>query len=277
MCSIGRSRLGLSLLGLSLLVLAVFLGACARPTPSPTPVARPTPTPLPLPPTPTAVSEGKMLYDKNCAVCHGPSAEGTATAPAIAGHSMAAMMTQVRNPMGNMPAFPPAQLSNHDLEELAEYIAGLGPARAPVKEWEKAAPETMHHWMALLAIQSNDPQDATHHLRDALTFIQEPKHKAEMEKALKLIAEGNLHDAEHEIEEMAGAMSPSGVTMQRFHLVLAQRWVEAKDAARVKHHLEHFTVRAPEKEKKIAHEALELVEKGDFHGAEHEIEELLKG
>ena len=98
-----------------------------------------------------------------------------------------------------------------------------------------------------------------------------------MEKALNLIAQGKAHDAEHEIEEMAGAESPSGVTMQRFHLILVQRANEAKDAAEVKHHLDHFLIKATEKEKGIAREALELVEKGDFHEAEHEIEELLKG
>src|SRR3990172_1518470 len=123
------------------MVLLAFLPVCARATPTP-----PSATP-----TPAAMTEGKMLYEQKCAACHGTNAEGTAAAPAIAGHSMAAMKTQVRNPLGEMPAFPQAMLSDRDLDELAEFIAGMGMAREPAKEWEKAAPEITHHWMALLA------------------------------------------------------------------------------------------------------------------------------
>ena len=129
--------------------------------------------------------------------------------------------------------------------------------------------------MALLAIKEGNAEDARHHLEDVLTFIQEPMHGTETEKVLNMMAQGNLHDAEHEIEEMAGSEYPSGITMRRFHLLLAQRSVEAESAAEVTHHLEHFLVKATESEGEIAQEALELIEKGDFHEAEHEIEELL--
>ncbi|MBI2328990.1 MAG: cytochrome c [Chloroflexi bacterium] len=246
---------------------ALLLAACGK--------ATPVTTPPPPPPTTAPQIEGKALYTAKCAVCHGPNAEGTAAGPPIAGHSLSAVKMQVRNPMGNMPAFSPAQLGDSDLNEIAEFIASLGMAKAPVPEWEKQTTETMHHWMALLAIKGGDAADARHHLQDALTLIQEPVKKTEMEKALNMMAQGNMHDAEHEIEEMAGAESPSGITRQRFHLILAQRDVEAENATGVKHHLDHFIVKATEAEKRIAQEALELVEKGDFHEAEHEIEELL--
>lgn len=268
----------------SVLVLVVFLvllTACAKATPTPAPtVPAPAPTapaPAPTAPTPTLASGGQSLYAQKCAACHGPNAEGTAAGPAIAGHSIAVTKTQVRNPMGTMPAFPSSQLSDHDLDEIAEFIAGLGRAEAAVKEWEKAATETMHAWMALLAIKSNDPEDARHHLQDILTFVKETKNKDQIDRTLGLIAQGNLHDAEHEIEEIAGSESPSGVTAQRFHLLLTQRSVEDKDVTRVKHHLDHFLVKATEGERAIAQEALDLVERGDFHEAEHEIEELFQG
>ncbi|MBI4295706.1 MAG: cytochrome c [Chloroflexi bacterium] len=253
-----------------LLVVILMLASCA-----PKPVTKITPA---TPPPATPASEGQLLYTQKCASCHGAKGEGTTIAPAVAGHSMAALKTQVRNPMGKMPAFPASQISDHDLDEIAEFIAGMAKAKAPVQEWEKAASETIHHWMALVAIKSNDPQDATHHLRDALTFIKEPTRKTNMEKAIKLIAQGNMHDAEHEIEEMVGSESPSGVTMKRFHLMLAMRAVEGKDAADVKHHVSgHFLTLGTESEKKHAMEAVELAEKGDFHEAEHEVEELLEG
>ncbi|MBI2830559.1 MAG: cytochrome c [Chloroflexi bacterium] len=264
-----KKRKFLWLAASGLMITVLVLASCA-----PKPTATPSPSP---PATPaTTLSEGEQLYAQKCASCHGAKGEGTAIAPAVAGHSMTALMAQVRNPMGKMPAFPMAQLSDHDLENIAGFIAGMGMAGTPLMDWEKSAPETIHHWMALVAIKNNDSQDAAHHIQDALTFVKDPKHKPEMEKALSLIAQGNIHDAEHEIEEMAGSESPSGVTRQRFHLTLTQHAVETKSAENVKHHLGHFMVKATEAQKKIAQEALELVEKGDFHEAEHEVEELLK-
>lgn len=249
------------------MILTLLLAACGKATPPPPP---------PPPPVATPEIEGKNLYTQKCAACHGPAGEGTQIGPVIAGHSVSAIKSQVRNPVGTMPAFPPAQLSDSELNKIAEFVASLGEVTAPVQDWEKETTETMHHWMALLAIKGDDAEDAKHHLQDALAFIKEPAKKAEMEKALDLIAQGKIHDAEHEIEEMAGAESPSGITRQRFHLILAQRGIEDESATEVKHHLDHFMVNATEAEKKIAREALELVEKGDFHEAEHEIEELLE-
>lgn len=190
-------------------ILIPSLAACGQATPAPLAPSSPPPS------SPTAAPqiEGKDIYTQKCAVCHGPNAEGTATAPAIAGHSMSATMTQMRNPIGTMPAFPSGQLSDQEANEIAEFIASLGKAEAPVQEWEKQTTETMHHWMALLAIKGDDVRDAEHHLQDALTFIKEAEKKTEMEKALDLIARGNMHDAEHEIEEMAGSESPSGISM----------------------------------------------------------------
>ncbi|MBI4181217.1 MAG: cytochrome c, partial [Chloroflexi bacterium] len=248
------------------LSLALILAACRQTAPT---------KPSPPPPAASPQTDGKNLYAQKCSACHGPNAEGTTVGPAIAGHSMPAVTMQVRNPIGTMPAFPASQLSAPELDAIAEFIASLGEAKAQVQEWEKATTETMHHWMALLAIKEGDAEDAKHHLQDVSTFIKEPMHKTGIERALNMIAQGKVHDAEHEIEEMAGTESPSGITMQRFHLVLAQRSVEDMNGAEVKHHLEHFLIKATESERKIVQEALELIGKGDFHEAEHEIEELL--
>lgn len=258
-----------------LTILAFVLAACAR-TPaqsSPAP-SSPEPTPTPMM---TEIEEGKALYAQKCAVCHGPNGEGTALGPKVAGHSASAVKTQLRNPVGTMPAFTQAQLGDADANKVAVFIASLEPAMARPLEWEAAAPETMHHWMALLAIKTNDTADARHHLEDVLALIKEPVHETQTREALDLINQGKLHYAEHEIEEMAGGESPSGVTMQRFHLVLAMDGVKEQNAAMVKHHLEHFLIEATEEQKVIAGKALQLIQAADFHEAEHEIEELLKG
>lgn len=252
-------------------ILILLLVACSQATPASSPSSS---TPAPSTEV-TPQIKGKDIYTQKCAVCHGPDADGTSAAPAVAGHSISTTKTQVRNPMGTMPAFSPDQLSDEELDEIAEFISGMGMAKVPIQDWEKQTTEAIHDWMALIAIKDGDAADAKHHLQDALAFIKEPMHKTETEKALNLIAQGNMHDAEHEIEEMAGAESPSGITMRRFHLLLAQRSVEAENATEVKHHLEHFLVKATADEEGIVQEALELIEKDDFHEAAHEIEELL--
>lgn len=258
---------------LSLFATFFFVAACARATPPQAATAKPSGQ------TPAAevLQEGKALYNKYCAACHGAQGEGTSLAPKIAGHSQGAMKMQVRSPMGKMPAFPASQINDKDLENIVSFVYSLSPATMSAMEWEKEAPETMHHWMALLAIKNNDAADARHHLDQALTFVKELKHKSGMERAMTMMSQGKLHDMEHEIEEMAGGEAPSGMTIQRFHLQLVKRAVEAKDLAQVKHHVEKFMVKATDREKKIANELLKKVEKGDFHEAEHEVEELIKG
>ena len=116
-----------------MLSLIILFSACAKAPPPPAPSPS-TPTPVTSTPPPATQSEGENLYAQKCAVCHGPNAEGTAVGPMITGHSMSAVKMQVRNPMGTMPAFPASQLSDQELEEIAEFIASLGEAKAPLQE-----------------------------------------------------------------------------------------------------------------------------------------------
>lgn len=221
------------------------------------------------------MAEGNTIYARSCAMCHGANGEGSALGPKVAGHTASATKTQVRNPMGKMPAFPQTQVSNADLDKLADFIVAMAPPATRVVDWEKAATENIHHWMALLAIKGNDTADAQHHLRDSLVFIKDAKHQAEANKALDLLAKGNPHDAEHEIEEIVGAETPSGIPLQRFHLLLTMRAVEAKDAREANHHLDHFKAKATPKQMPMVTKALDLIAKNDFHEAEHEVEELM--
>lgn len=228
------------------------------------------------PPAGVIEDSGGVLYSNSCAACHGPAGEGTAIGPRVAGHSASAVKLQVRNPLGTMPSFSESQISDEELESIAVFIESLGEPGAPAGEWEKAAPETIHLWMALVAASTDDATDARHHIEDALTFIQDPDKKAELEEALELIEQGNLHDAAHEIEHLAGSEPPPGIVLQQFHLVLASHSLEEGDNATARHHLEHFMAAATGEEKTIARQAIELAERGEFHEAEHEIEELLE-
>lgn len=264
---------GMKIAIISLIIGFSFVVACARTAPPPAAKTQPAAPTLAT----EVLEEGKALFDKKCAACHGSSGEGTSIAPKIASHNVAATEMQVRNPMSKMPAFPPSQISDTELGKIASYVYSLSPPAMAMMEWEKAASEALHLWMALLDLKNNDAAFALHHLKDILTFVKEPKHKVQVEKAISMISQGKMHDAEHEIEGMAGSESPSGISMQRFHLELTTKAIKAKDLSSIKHHMEHYMDKATEKQKSIARELLENVGKGDFHEAEHELEELIKG
>ena len=56
----------------------------------------------------------------------------------------------------------------------------------------------MHHWMALFAVEDNDPQEAVHYVEHTIDLVS-GDHLARMEIVLAQLKVANLHDAGHEI------------------------------------------------------------------------------
>lgn len=88
-----------------------------------------------------AITEGKKLYSVGCASCHGTSGQGSSDGPTLVGVGSAAVDFQVGT--GRMPAQQPgAQIPKKkviydqaDIDQLAAYIASLGPGPAvPTKD-----------------------------------------------------------------------------------------------------------------------------------------------
>jgi ubiquinol-cytochrome c reductase cytochrome c subunit len=79
------------------------------------------------------VTAGKQLFQANCASCHGIAAQGTDAAPSLIGVGAAAVDFQVgtgRMPMamqGPQAEQKPAQFSQKETDQLAAYVASLGP------------------------------------------------------------------------------------------------------------------------------------------------------
>jgi len=107
-----------------------------------------------------------------------------------------------------MPAYSRVQLSDEDLDKIAGYLAGLGPLEEHVEPVKLSELSAIHHWMAISAIAGGERGDALHHVGHIIERVK-GEHRETMEKARALLREGDLHDAEHLIEEMlAGKTKP---------------------------------------------------------------------
>ncbi|KGM12950.1 cytochrome bc1 complex diheme cytochrome c subunit [Cellulomonas bogoriensis] len=82
------------------------------------------------------IAAGRALFIANCATCHGPSAEGRDDVPSLIGVGAASVDFQVgtgRMPMqmdGPQAAAKPPQFDQEQINQLAAYVASLGPGPA---------------------------------------------------------------------------------------------------------------------------------------------------
>ena len=222
------------------------------------------------------VAGGQLFIDKGCAVCHGQNAEGTDIAPALPGHNAEQIKRQVRSPLGTMPRSGPEQISGDELEKIVDYIESLAPVAEHVEPVAMEDALVMHHWMALSALEVDNPDEADHHVRHILKLVTDLEHKTRMESVLEDIQAGHHHDASHAIEEMLAGTADPGLSLKSLHLQLALSAFAAEDLENVKHHLEHFIDIATGDERVRGEEAIDLLEQGNIHDAEHEVEELLE-
>ncbi len=223
------------------------------------------------------VAAGKQLFiDKGCAACHGLNAEGTNIAPALPGHNTEQVMRQVRSPVGSMPLSSPEQISDDELEMIADYIGSLEHEDEHIEPVDMDDALVMHHWMALYALESDNEAEAEHHLHHILELVTDPEHKAQMGEVLEHIQAGDFHDASHALEEILVEKADPGVSLENLHLQLALAALEAEDLDDAKHHIEYFIGLATGDEKARGEEIIDLMEQGRIHDAEHEVEELLE-
>ena len=103
-----------------------------------------------------------------------------------------------------------------DLEEIIEYLTGL--ERSDDHQEPVDLPMTdvvaMHHWMALQALEAESTVEAGHHVRHIISLLDDADHRARMEQVLEDLNAGQLHDAEHEIEEMLAGTAEPDVVMK---------------------------------------------------------------
>lgn len=224
-----------------------------------------------------AALRGQEVFNTvGCMACHGQNAEGTAIAPALAGHTEAQVRRQTRAPVGMMPVFPPDKVSDVQLGDLVAYITALGEGHAHQREGGDIGVEMqMHHWMALFAIEDGGIDEGRHHVQHIIDLTQ-GDHRARMQGVLAELEAGGTHDAVHTIEEMLAGVLDDGTSGETMHLRLALSSVRIRDADGAVHHMEHFLEVAGATGHEVGEAIMALVQAGDLTAAEHELGELLE-
>jgi hypothetical protein len=221
------------------------------------------------------ISRGQQLFvSRGCAACHGPDAEGSGVAPALAGHTAEQVERQVRTPVGAMPAFPRDAVSEEELGEIIEFIASLEGDSTHTSGPVTADELAMHHWMALFAIEAASLPEALHHV-DHIIDLTEGHHLARMQEARKLLGEGNTHEAEPIIEEMATGTESTGLDLTAMHLTMALSALRGDDSNGAIHHLGHFLEMADPDQLQDGERILALMHQGRTLDAEHQLEDFL--
>ena len=83
------------------------------------------------------IAQGKKIFTKNCAICHGKNAQGLGGFPALNGtghvahHAPSKLLAQITNGGGGMPPFK-GKLSKAERESALIYLHSLWPKK--VKE-----------------------------------------------------------------------------------------------------------------------------------------------
>ena len=275
--------------------LMLVLAACASTASTPTPAPTPTSQMMEQPPmgeqgmrsTEEPHEEDMVLSDEakegfevyrtvGCASCHGAQGEG-GVGPALAGHTPEQVRQQVRNPVGNMPPFPKEQLSDADLEKIVAFVQSLGGATEAHGHGDKElTPIHVHHLMTVMALENGNLEDAEHHLQHAMFLADNEAQKQELADLIELLKKGKVHDVEHQLQEILGAMEPEvGTTLIRLEAQLALELLSQQDIAEARHEVEHMAEMATGVQQATARETLELLDKNDIAGAEAHLRELL--
>jgi mono/diheme cytochrome c family protein len=221
------------------------------------------------------VAGGREVYlNAGCSACHGLNAEGTDVGPSLGGHTAEQVHQQVRSPLAQMPAYSQEQLSDQDLDKIAHYIVGLEPMEEHMEPVKLSEALAIHHWMAISAISAGDRGDALHHVGHIIEVVK-GEHLKAMKKARALLREGDLHEAEHLIEEMLAGKAKPELTLNQLSLRLALTAVDQRDRAEAIHQMRHFLERVRGAERAKGEAVLAHLREGDLHGAEHGIADLL--
>ena len=217
-----------------------------------------------------------MFVAVGCSACHGLAGEGSAIAPGLTGHTSVQVIRQARAPLGMMPVFPPSQISNVELNQIAEYIETLSGDHLHMTMDDTGQASTQHHWMTLFALEDGSPDEAVHHI-DHIIGLVTGQHESRMVEAKKEIEAGNIHEGMHIIETMLAGIQVDDLTPSEMHAGLARSSALIGDAEGALHHLDHVSgaLGSDSYVTENLAEIREMLESGELNDAAHELEEMV--
>jgi len=143
-----------------------------------------------------------------------------------------------------MPVFPPSQISNVELDQIAQYIESLGGDHLYVSLDDPALESAQHHWMTLFALEDEAATEAVHHI-DHIAGLVTGQHLSQMNEAKAEIEAGNIHEGTHIIENMLAGTQVNDLTPSEVHAGLVRSSALVGDAA---HEMEDLAEDAHEEE-----------------------------
>lgn len=268
---LGEQNWLLAVLGIAV---ALLLFGCGAAAPSVATDPQDTDVAVPLP-----ASGEELFASKGCLVCHGADGVGSAIAPALAGHTGDQVRRQVRSPIGTMPRFDTAQISDGELEAIVQFVESLTPKNGHQEPSQITGQDAvaMHHWMAISALKADHIKEAEHHVQHAIEVIEDPVHKRQMEVVLEDLASADLHDAEHAIEGMLVGMAEPELRLTELHLQLAISAIGVGVRVEAEHHLQHYLGESTGSEQESGQAVLDTLAKDDLVSAQEMIVAILEG
>lgn len=223
-----------------------------------------------------AEQEGRALYIAyGCASCHGLDAGGAIFAADLPGHSATKVIKGVRSPLGQMPAFSTADISDQELELIAAYIASLGPVQEEPEFILMGETQLTLYRSVLEALKAGNTEEAKTQLVQFAEATEDHEQKHQVEELLEMVGAGKLHDAEHMLEAMLEGQPEPSQDMPETHLRQALKALEDRELDMVAQHLEEFIAVAQGMDRIKTQTALDLFNAKEYHDAGHGIEELL--
>ena len=199
------------------------------------------------------VAAGYQLFiGSGCIACHGMNAEGSDTAPALAGHEPMRIRRQLRMPMGIMPLFTPDKISSEELELIVAFITSLGGEHAHQQSRVATEANWIYHWIAFSALEAGDIEEATHYI-EHISDLVVGEHLTRMQQILAQIRVGEIALATQTLGAMLVDVARPTEEMEVFdpamlHLQLAFAAADAGAVDETIHNIQHYIELTPDED-----------------------------
>ena len=181
------------------------------------------------------------------------------------GRSAVLIQRQVHAPVRNMPEFSPDELDPKELESLIVFISNLDLSATPETEVVTHLEEVfLYQWMALVAIESENLEDAKHYLQQAIAHMD----TTQLEGVQPVLADLIYQYDQYAVQSDDNSEVPPELSLTEFHLRLALNALLQDDVEQARHQMGHFIVlESTRADKEIGEDILQLLANDEIEPA----------